>query len=191
MTKTAHNDELDIDDGSQIINETGVTLGRAILIRQFITDAAKRRFSAADPGTEIPIVHVIGRATAYVEKKNMHGDKLLESICLLGTFEAVSLLDGEVRRASSAYLPMAYAEPAMITLKANPDKPIDVVIDISIYATGKTIPYEWRVRNYVDDDGSGVLKRLRKISAEINTRPALLDARQKTLLLGHTRDSVA
>lgn len=94
-------------------------------------------------------------------------------IALMGDFEMVNYGTGEVTRATSVYLPPAYALLVHGMFPQDKEaaklpgalRTVEIDVEIGIEATGKTIPYEWVAIAYREGKAMDVLRRLR------NSRP--------------------
>lgn len=138
---------------------------RAMQMKQMLPNAdwINTQIVAGGKGTKKLIGRIFGVVTGISEKENTlpNGEKS-QSILLNGMFESESYVTGEVSEATGVYFPMAFAEKIKAMFAADADlKTVEVDTDIGLEATGKSIPYEWVVLQYVDGNAMNPLKRLR------------------------------
>jgi hypothetical protein len=152
-----------IVENGAVIDQQGTDLSRVMVMKMFAdVDWIRKNVVAKDAGYRINVARVFGIAIKSEEKFNMHGQEKLRSIVLTGQFEGESLVTGEVMSATQVYLPMAYAEKVHAEFERDSTVTmIQVDLDVGIRCTGKTIPYEWTARTYIEDKGMEMLRDLR------------------------------
>jgi hypothetical protein len=144
----------------------GIRARRAFMLKFLLGgeggDWINKNIVAKGKGASQIVGRVFGVCTGTEVKNNVLPDgSLSRSIVLFGQFEYESTVTGEVGQASSAFLPMAYADGLAAAFASDPTiKMIEVDLDIGLEATGKTIPYEWLVINHAGGEAS-LLQKLR------------------------------
>lgn len=154
--------------GEQSISEqasAGVRARRAFMLKFLLGgdgDWINRNIVAKGKGTQAVVGRLFGVCTGTEDKTNILPDGgTSRSVVLFGQFEYESSVTGEIGQASSAYLPLAFADAVKAAFAADPEaKMLEVDIDIGLEATGKTIPYEWLVVNHNGGEAA-LLKRMR------------------------------
>jgi hypothetical protein len=71
------------------------------------------------------------------------------SLLAMGEFEATNYETGEVITSAAAYLPTYYLETVQSMLAKDASASLVFAVEISIMATGKSIPYAYEVKNLV------------------------------------------
>lgn len=147
------------------VQTDGVRARRAFMLKQLLPDRdwINKNVVAHGQGTKATIGRVWGIASGSVDKMNQLPDGTMSaSIAINGAFQTESYVTGEISEASTAYLPMAYAEKLKTLFLS--DKSIQVIevdCDVGLEATGKTIPYEWVITAFREGEEMAVMKRLR------------------------------
>lgn len=177
-------DQNEQKDAAENGGSGGVRARRAFMLKFLLGgdgDWINKNVVAKGKGTQAIVGRVFGICTGVEDKHNILPDgSTSRSAVLFGQFEYESAVTGEVGQASSAYLPLAYADALKAAFASDPDaKMIEVDVDIGVEATGKTIPYEWLVINHGAGEAA-LLKRMRsrrrvgqKAIAAPNAAPAL------------------
>lgn len=145
----------------------GMRTRRAFMLKQLLPgdgqDWINKNVVSHGKGHKVIAGRVFGVVMGWEEKNNTLPDgKVSKSIALFGQFEYESALTGELGSASSAYLPMAFAQQVAATFASDPTmKALEVDVDLGVEATGKSIPFEWLVINHSGVEVS-LIKRLRE-----------------------------
>ena len=98
-----------------------------------------------------------------------------DSIAISGQFEAICLETGEVKYATTAYLPTYFAKMVRGMIKQG-DSP-EFAVEIGVELTGRTIPWTWVVADLLPKDESSPLERMKsKLIGNANFKlpPALI-----------------
>lgn len=143
----------------------GVRARRAFMPKLFLPnkDWINVNLVSKGQGTRATIGRVFGTCFETQDKKGtLPNGEPSTTIALVGAFEAISYISGEIMSVTNAYLPMAYAEKVKSVFAANPEiKVVEIDCDIGLEATGKTIPYEWVVTAFLEGKEMERLKALR------------------------------
>lgn len=103
-----------------------------------------------------------------------------ESLVAIGEFEAANYETGEVVSSTAAYLPGYYLETVQSMLDKARDVPaIIFAVEVSIVATGKTVPYSYEVKNLIrrrPENPLNALKAEMKAAGRLRLPPPTLEA---------------
>jgi hypothetical protein len=133
---------------------TGRMVDNAITVRDFMTKKEAQIFGAQhEPGHVLWLGQIIGTVRSAKEKMVAQpGGEMTRSVEFEGYCESFVYHADQKKSAPSVYLPHAISNELEMVLgaeqKANPAATVSFAIEVGIEATGKTIPYAWRVRAF-------------------------------------------
>ena len=163
-----HETRLDPDTVEALsqIETGGRELGRVFTTRDMMPGRDKlwamQNVATQPPGTKVFVGTLAGEVFGFERKTNDWNGKKLESIWLKGRFEAVIAATGEIKKTSWAILPMAVGEEVENAFVHGEAKSLTLDVEIFLRSTGQTIPYEWGVVSYIEDQANEVVRRIRK-----------------------------
>lgn len=143
---------------------TGRQYRKALMLRQLLPDEnwIMREVVSKGKGTKVWIGRIVGQVTATAKKNNALPDgSFKESTSCSGTFESESYLTGEIVTTGVVYFPQFYAEAVALELAKEGVQALEVDIDIGLEATGRSIPYAWTVKAYIEGEQMDVIKRIK------------------------------
>lgn len=116
-------------------------------------------------GTRFTLGRIMGQVFDTERRTNtLENGTVLQSVVLIGKFESENYQTGEISRAATAYLPIAFAQMVEQLFEANKSLTmVEIDCDLGIESTGKTsgATHEWVVTAFRDGDSMDVMKRLR------------------------------
>jgi hypothetical protein len=136
-----------------LMDETGRRLQTFLSCSDFADQqGAMQRILGQPRGYTVPVGRIAGYASKVERrpsslKPKPGQDKAPDSIWIGGEFESTSSETGEVRAGPWLILPSAAGQLIEAAFQAGADRAL-LDLEISIGATGRTIPYEWVVRAY-------------------------------------------
>lgn len=145
-----------LDEARDRIEREGVDLENFISMRTFATQESLMANVGAKPrGHELPlgliigVVHQFERKPSTLPVSNKPNQAAMpDSIRLKGMFEATVYETGEIVTATGCYLPAVMAE-AIETALLDGALNVRLNMEISCVATGRMIPYRFKVRSFV------------------------------------------
>lgn len=147
---------------SGTVSETGRRVRRTLMLKQFADpDWINRNVVAKGKGTHVAVGRIYGIAREFRKNVNDVNGRQVESIAVSGSFEGVRFADGEILNGATVYFPMAYAERIAAALSMKGGGMVQVDCDVGVEATGKAIPYEWTITNFVEDKAENILSALK------------------------------
>lgn len=139
---------------TEVAQNQGRVVANAIMMTDFVKKKDAIIFGASAPPGEVKwLGTIIGRATDMKEKMTAQPDGgSIRSVEFGGFFEKTVYETGELGSARAVYLPRAFTAELEMGLaeskKADPTATIDFAVEIGLEATGRTIPYTYRVRAF-------------------------------------------
>jgi hypothetical protein len=142
----------------------GVRARRAFMPKLFLPnkDWIMQNVVAKGTGSRAVIGRIYGQCFETKDKAGtLPNGQPSVTIALVGAFEAISYITGEVMSVSNAYMPMAFAEKVKAAFADETIKLVEVDCDIGLEATGKAIPYEWVTTAFIEGKEMAALRRMR------------------------------
>lgn len=110
-------------------------------------------------GTEISLMQVFGQATGTKGGTSDYGDWE----CLLGSFEATNLENGDTFRAAQLFMPDVAHEPIAQAIKLATNGIVDFAVEIiAVKDSESSVGYSYSMKPLVDAEESDPLKILRE-----------------------------
>lgn len=156
-----------IDAAAAEIETHGIDLENFISMRSLVDlEWLAANVTSKPKGTIEPIGMIVGIVREYSREPSTlplrPGETPLpESIKLKGTFEAQSYVTGEIVTAANCYLPAVMAveiEKAILGGALN----VQLNMEVSAIATGRAIPYRYKVRSFFATEEQKALAAIRR-----------------------------
>ena len=175
-------DEIDrLAEAAQAFDPKG-RIGRTVITTKDFTAGvdAFEIISGHPKGSLVTLGTLAGKIYAVEKKENEWQGKKLESYWLVGQFEAFIGATGEIFTAPQAILPKAYGMEIANAFRDLGVTTAALGVTIGLQITGRTIPYQWIVRNHmpspVQREISAITAQLQQnFSATLKTLPGNFD----------------